>query len=342
MSRRTLTLLLASVLALGLALAAGVARVPYVALGPGPAYDTLGSVGGTPVITITGRRTYPTDGHLDLTTVGVSDRITLAQALQGWVSRSIQVVPREVVFPPDQTPQQTDRQNAQEMQQSQDAATTAALRLLGVPSTTTVSVASVQKGAPADGKLRIGDVLTSIDGAPVTGSDELRRLISARTPGATVTLGFRRGTVPGSVVLTTTASKDAKPRALVGISPQERSAFPVKVVISLRDVGGPSAGMMFALGILDKLGPESLTGGRNIAGTGEITSDGTVGPIGGIAEKLIGARRRGATTFLVPAQNCAAAKVHPPAGLRLVRVETLKGALAELATLRAGAVPTPC
>jgi len=341
-SRRVLTLLLAAVLAVGLALAAAVTPVPYVSLGPGPAYDTLGSVGGVPVITVTGRQTYPTDGHLDLTTVGVTDRITLAEALQGWLSQSTEVVPREVVFPPDQTSQQTDQQNAKDMVQSQDAATSAALLSLGVPAKTTVSVASVQKGAPADGKLRTGDVLTSVDGKPVTSSDALRRLIGARAPGAQVTIGYLRAGTAGSALLTTIPSKEANPRALVGISPDEKNDFPVKVTIALRDVGGPSAGLMFALGIIDKLDPESLTGGRSIAGTGEISSDGTVGPIGGIAEKLIGARRRGATAFLVPTTNCGDAKVHPPAGLRLIKVQTLKGALAELAALRGGAPTTPC
>lgn len=342
MPRRSLTLLLASLLAVGLALAAVFTTVPYVALGPGPAYDTLGAVGGTPVIAITGRRTYPTDGHLDLTTVGVTDGITLGEALRGWLSHGVEVVPREVLFPPDQTPEQTDRENLQQMQQSQDDATAAALRYLGVPATTTVSVASVQKGAPADGKLRAGDVLTTVDGRPVTGSAELRRLIGARSPGASVTIGFRRGTVPGSVVLPTTRSKDAPPRALIGIAPDERSTFPVTVKISLREVGGPSAGLMFALGILDKLEPESLTGGRNIAGTGEISSDGTVSPIGGIAEKLLGARSKGATVFLVPAQNCPDAKAARPAGLQLVKVTSLRDALGSLATLRAGGTPTPC
>ena len=342
MSRRALTLLLATALALGLALAAGFTTVPYVALGPGPAYDTLGAVDGTTVITITGRQTYPTDGHLDLTTVGVTDHLTLAEALQGWLSSSTEVLPREEVFPPDQTTQQSDRENAQQMVQSQDNATTAALRYLGLPSTTSVSVAAVAKGAPADGRLRVGDVLVSVDGTPVTGSAQLRALISRRSPGASVTVGYRRTGTAGSVVLTTSSSGGAAPRAVVGITPDERSSFGVKVAISLRDVGGPSAGLMFTLGILDKLGKESLTGGRSIAGTGEISPDGTVGPIGGIAEKLIGARRRGATAFLVPDANCAEATVGPPAGLRLIRVQTLKDALAQLATLRAGGDPARC
>ena len=342
MSRRALTLLLATVLALGLALAAAVTAVPYVALGPGPAYDTLGAVDGTPVITITGRATHPTDGKLQLTTVGVTDRITLIEALRGWLSTDTEVIPREEVFPPDQTSKQSDEQNAQEMQQSQDNATTAALTYLHIPATTDIRVTAVTKGAPADGKLEVGDVLVSIDGKPVTGLTQLRSLIGTRRPGAPVTVAYRRGAKAGSAVLTTSSSGGAAPRAIVGISPEQHSTFPVKVTISLRDVGGPSAGLMFTLGILDKLGTESLTGGRNIAGTGEISADGTVGPIGGIAEKLIGAHRRGATVFLVPSENCADAKVSPPKSLRLIKVTSLQDALGQLATLRTGGMPTSC
>ena len=115
MSRRALTLLLASLLALGLTLAAAVARVPYVALGPGPTYDTLGSFDGTPVLEIEGRRSFPTDGQLDLTTVGVTSRLTLVQALRGWYARDLAVVPREVVFPPGRTDAQVDAENTESM-----------------------------------------------------------------------------------------------------------------------------------------------------------------------------------------------------------------------------------
>ncbi|MGZ6827299.1 MAG: hypothetical protein ACXVGH_10940, partial [Mycobacteriales bacterium] len=150
MSRRTLTLLLASTLALALALAGGLAQVPYVELSPGPAYNTLGAVDGRSILTVTGHPTYPTDGALDLTTVSVQDRITLLQALRGWLSSSEAIVPREVVFPPDQTQQQADQENTQLMVQSQSDATSAALHELGIPSKT--AVGSVTKGAPADGK----------------------------------------------------------------------------------------------------------------------------------------------------------------------------------------------
>jgi PDZ domain-containing protein len=341
-SRRALTLLLASALALGLAIAGSAQGVPYVALSAGPAYNTLGSVDGKQILTITGRPTYPTDGALDLTTVSVRDRISLFQAITGWLSSRQAVVPREVVFPPDQTQEQTDQQNQQQMQESQDDATTAALRQLGLPSTTTVTVSSVAKGAPADGRLKPGDVLTAVDGTAVTGNESLRALISKHAPGEPVVIAYTRDGQPGTATLVTAASTEGLRRAIVGITPNERSVFPVKVDIMLKDVGGPSAGLMFALGIIDKLGPESITGGRTIAGTGEITPDGVVGPIGGIAQKMLGAQARGATVFLAPADNCDEARATRPDGLTLVRVGTLKDALAALQTLREGGTPPSC
>jgi PDZ domain-containing protein len=267
-SRRALTLLLASALALGLAIAGSAQGVPYVALSAGPAYNTLGSVDGKQILTITGRPTYPTDGALDLTTVSVRDRISLFQAITGWLSSRQAVVPREVVFPPDQTQEQTDQQNQQQMQESQDDATTAALRQLGLPSTTTVTVSSVAKGAPADGRLKPGDVLTAVDGTAVTGNESLRALISKHAPGEPVVIAYTRDGQPGTATLVTAASTEGPRRAIVGITPNERSVFPVKVDIMLKDVGGPSAGLMFALGIIDKLGPESRHRPEDARGAG--------------------------------------------------------------------------
>jgi PDZ domain-containing protein len=337
-SRRALTLLLASVLALGLAIAGGVQGVSYVALTPGPAFNTLGKVDGTAVLTIQGHQTYETNGALDLTTVSVRDHITLFEAIKGWFSSSEAVVPREIVFPPDRTPSQSEKDNQQQMSQSHDDATTAALTELGIPSTVTIK--EVGKGLPADGKLQVGDILTTVDGKPVTSEASLKAFISPRKPGAPVDIGYTRAGARGTVTLTTASSGGKAPRAIVGITPEESSA--VKVDIQLKDVGGPSAGLMFALGIIDKLGAESLTGGKNIAGTGTITGDGMVGEIGGIAQKMRGAKAQGATVFLAPAGNCADAKANKPSGITLVKVESLHGALAALATIRAGGTAPSC
>ena len=333
---------LGTLLALALLVAGAVQTVPYVSLTPGPAFNTLGSVGGTPVLSITGHATYKDKGALDLTTVSVRDKISLYEAIRGWLSPSEAVVPREVVFPPDQTQQQADKENTQQMQQSQDDATTAALRELGFPSTTTLSVGAVKAGGPADGKVKAGDVLTTVDGVKVTDGANLRTLISKHSIGQDVIVGYTRGGTAGSATITTIASTEKPPRPLIGITPNEVSSFPIKVDITLKDVGGPSAGLMFALGIIDKLGADSLTGGRNIAGTGEITADGKVGVIGGIPQKMRGAKHEGATVFLSPATNCDEAKANKPPDLQLVKVSTLKDALAALAMLRAGGTPSTC
>ncbi|MCU1691406.1 MAG: putative secreted protein [Frankiales bacterium] len=343
MSRRGLTLLLASLLAVGMTAAAAVAKVPYVALGPGPAYDTLGSVQGTPVITVRGRATYPTKGALDLTTVGVVPQLTLAEALKDWFDDSLAVVPREVIYPPDQSDAQVDAENSQAMQTSQDSATTAALRQLGIPITTEVVVADIAAGAPATGKLQAGDVVTAVDGAAVRDGKALRAAVSAVRPGDAVSIAFTRAGKPSTVSITTgTATGEPAPRAVIGVEPQDRADYPFDVTISLREVGGPSAGLMFALGLIDKLEPADLTGGRHVAGTGEITPEGVVGPIGGIPQKLLGARKKGATVFLTPAQNCEEALGALPDGLQLVRVTTLKDALQGLRVLRDGGKPAGC
>lgn len=344
MSRRAFTTLLTALLAVLLAAAGSVKTVPYVKLSPGPAFNTLGTVGASEVLTISGGRTYPTDGALDATTVSVTDHVTLFEALGGWLSGSDAVVPRELVYPPDQDQKQTDQQNAQDMRQSQDDATIAAMKVLGIAGTIQVSVGAITAKGPSDGHLRVGDVLTTVDGKKVTDVQALRRLISARTPGQTVVIGYLRAGKPGTVTLATVPTPDAEHRAVIGIQASTSSHFPVQVDIRLKDVGGPSAGLMFALGILDKLQPGSLTGGRVVAGTGEIAQDGKVGAIGGIAQKMRGALRAEphATVFLVPAANCVEAKRTRPDGLQLIRVSTLQNALDSLKTLREGGTPPTC
>ncbi len=342
MTRRGLTLLTGLVVAVALTVAAALSTVPYVALSPGPAINTLSAVGGEDVLSITGAKTYPTDGSLALTTVSVRDQLTLFEALKGWLSRREAVVPREILFPPDQSSAQREQANVQQMKQSQDDATTAALRELGYAESTRVVVSTISNGTPADGKLMTGDVLRSVDGTAVTDSASVGSLVRRHSPGEQVTIGVLRDDKPVVVVITTAASTDTPVRAIIGITPAESSTFAVKVDIRLRDIGGPSAGLMFALGIIDKLGPGSLTGGRSIAGTGEITADGKVGPIGGIAEKMIGARDKGATVFLSPAANCLEAKATKPSGITLVRVDTLRTALSALTTLESGGTPPSC
>ena len=344
MSRRTLTLLLASVLALGMTLTAGLARVPYVALAPGPTYNTIGLYEGKPVITVEGRKTYDEPGNLNMTTISVVTRLTLVEALRGWFQRDLAVVPREVIYPPDRTDDEVREEEQAAFRGSQESATAAALKQLGVPGKLQVLVEKVSGEAPASGKLKPDDQLVAIDGTAVTGGRQLRELIGRRTPGQPVKVAYVRAGKRAEVTLVTAATRndDGTTRPVIGVETREQTDFPVKVKISLGEIGGPSAGLMFALGIIEKLGPESLTGGRFIAGTGTIDVDGAVGPIGGISQKLIAAREKKATVFLVPAANCAEAVQSLPVGLTLVKVETLKGALGELQRLRSGAATTPC
>ena len=345
MSRRTLTLLLSSVLALAFVLVVAVARVPYVALAPGPTFNTLGAdQSGKPVISVSGHATYAHPGHLNMTTISVVTPLTLLQAMRGWCSHDEAVVPRDVIYPPNESAAQVQKQDAADFKGSQQSATTAALRYLGVKGTVHVLVQKVQDGAPAAGLVKTGDEITAVDGKPVVDAKGLRALIGVRQPGQSVQLRLLRSGSPLEVTVGTakTTDKDGTVRPVIGVETAERTDYPVKVTISLGDIGGPSAGLMFALGIIDKLEPGSLTGGRFIAGTGTIDDDGVVGPIGGIQQKLIGARQRGATVFLVPAANCAEALSSPPEGLKLVKVTSLRSALSELHKLQSGAATAPC
>ena len=342
MSRRTLTLLLSGVLVAVLTGAASAAPVPYVSYTPGPTFDTLGEVGDTPVIDVDGRETFPTEGRLDLTTISVRPRLTLTDALRDWFDRDRAVVPRELLYPPGETDEEVRQANEERRVASESNATSAALRYLGIPFTTRVEVLSVQPGLPAEGELEAGDVVTSVDGAPVASSQELRDRISGREPGTEVRVGYVRDGSPGEAVITTAAPPSGEARSVVGVLLAEKPDYPFDITISLKDVGGPSAGLMFALGIIEKLEPESLTDGRYVAGTGEIQVNGDVGPIGGIPQKLVAARDKGAEVFLVPEDNCEEALGRAPDGLLLVKVSTLQDAVDALRTLREDGTPPTC
>lgn len=337
MSRRQLTLGLSLGLALALAVLANLFPVPYVALSPGPTFNTLGKDGKTDVLTITGARTYAGSGTLSLTTVNVQDEITLIQALKGWISDREVIVPREFIIPPEQTPEENDKQNAADMATSKDDAAMAAFGELGLA---TITVDGVPKGSGSVGKLQPGDVIVSIDGTKVGGATQLRTEVRKRQIGDDVTVGYLRKGQPGTVRIISSPSADKPAKPALGITTKLTSK--IKVDIRLENVGGPSAGLMFALGIIEKLGPESLTGGKKIAGTGTIGADGTIGPIGGIAEKMLGAQDDGATIFISPAGNCAEAKKTKPDGLTLVKAGTLHEAVLGLESIRLGRTAATC
>lgn len=340
MRRRGITVLVGAVIVVALSTGVMVAPVPYVVLRPGPTWDTLGqTTDGQEVIQINGEEVTESAGQLHLTTVSVDPDISLLDAIEAWFDRAEAVVPEELIYPPDQTRQEVEERNAEQFTRSQSTAETAALRQLGFPSL--VEVVAVADGTPADGQLRAGDVIETVDGVAVTDVATLQRLVTAGPAGTTLTIGYRRLDRPGTVeVATATMAGDDTPR--LGVQVSYRVEAPFELTIGLDRIGGPSAGLMFALGIIDKLDPEDLTGGRVIAGTGSIDEQGNVGEIGGIAQKLVAAREIGASAFLVPAANCPEAVGNAPPGIILLKVDTLEQALVGLAALRADREPVVC
>lgn len=334
------TLLVSLGLALALGLLGGLAPVPYVGLGPGETFDTLGIVAGKTMVTIQGTQTYPTGGHLNMTTVSVVDNVTLYGALGLWISGRSALVPRDEVFPPELSDRQAEQRNQQLFEDSESNAETAALRYLGYP--TKVVVGRVIGNSAANGKLTAGDRLLAIDGREVGTAAQVVDLVAANSPGRLVQVRFERpGSAPQDVAIMLGAGTQPG-RGYLGIGVTERPDVSFDITISLPGVGGPSAGLMFALAIVDKLTPGALAGNTFVAGTGEITTDGRVGPIGGIPFKMIRAREVGASVFLVPAGNCAEARQRAPEGLQLVRVGTLAEAVHALDQVRAGQPPPRC
>jgi PDZ domain-containing protein len=333
MRRRGVTVILGAVITALLAIGVMALPLPYVVLKPGPTVNTLGSDNGKEVIQVTKAATSTSAGQLRLTTVSVQPKVELVWAIQGWLSKEQAVVPRALIYPPNQTEQQVEQQNQQEFKTSQTSAETVALRELGYPVQTVVTKVTA---GPSVGKLAEKDVLTSVNGVPVTGAGKLTELIRGKKAGTTLTVGYTRAGRPGFAKITTNDQKR------IGVEIDQQQPHPFTLNIALDEIGGPSAGLMFTLGIIDKLRPADLTGGRIIAGTGTIDDDGDVGPIGGIPQKLVGAKNAGAQLFLVPAGNCAEALRNAVRGLPMAEVATVDDALAALRTFAAGGTPKAC
>jgi PDZ domain-containing protein len=338
MRRRGVTVILGALITALLAIGVMAAPMPYVVLKPGPTVNTLGSDNGKEVIQVTNAKTSPSKGQLRLTTVGVQNDVELVWAIRGWISDEQAVVPRDVIYPPNQTEKQVEEQNQQEFQSSQTSAETVALRELGYPVETVV--VEVTPGGASAGKLAKNDVITTVDGTAVTSPAKLTELVQAKPAGTTLTLGYKRAGKAGTAQVTSKADNSGTPR--IGVQVDKKQPHPFTVEIDLAEIGGPSAGLMFTLGIIDKLKPADLTGGKIIAGTGTIDDEGNVGPIGGIPQKLVGAKDVGAQIFLVPIDNCAEALRNAVPGLPMAEVATVDDALTALQTFNSGGTPKPC
>jgi PDZ domain-containing protein len=320
--------------------------VPYVVETPGPTFNTLGvDKTGNPVISIKGRETFRANGNLDLTTVyvegGPEGHVSLVSAFAGWVDKSNAVYPVEMIYPEGVTKEESDQESAVAMATSQEDAVAAALNELDVPFDQKLKIADVPDSSPSQGKLEAGDIFVTVGGKPVTALKVIQDELAAGAGQPVTVVVDRNG---NSVTETITPGKNASGRYILGVLLEYDFTFPVEVTISLQEVGGPSAGMMFALGIVDTMTPGDLTGGRKIAGTGTISPDGSVGPIGGVGQKMVAAQRAGATLFLAPAANCEQVLGHVPDGLQVVKVENLAEAKKAVEMVGAGqdtaALPT--
>ncbi|WP_206447089.1 YlbL family protein [Agrococcus sp. KRD186] len=309
---------------------------PYVVEVPGPTYDTLGQTDAGPLIEISGAETYPTEGELRLLTLawfGNPQRpLSWVSVAQAYLDPADSIIPMSVAFPPSQTIEQSNEAGQVDMRNSQQAAIAAALLHEGHDVASEVRVAGVIPDTPADGLLQPNDRILSVNGRTPYDVWSIRESIAA-VDGPTV-FEIERGGASMTVEVTPLVEGDER---LVGIYASNEYTFPFEVDIELPNVGGPSAGMMFALGIVDELTPGAMTAGTVWAGTGTIAALGDVGPIGGIVQKLYGAVDAGATHFLAPVENCAEVVGHIPDGLTVFAVDTLDDAITAVETVATGA-----
>ncbi len=340
-NRRISTLVVALVPIIVFVVLVSVVTVPFVSLGPGPTFDTLGEVDGKKVVDIKGDvKVHPTSGHLNMTTVSQSDGLTLGQALALWMSGREQLVPRDLVYPPDKSKEQVDKANNADFKNSEEDAEYAALSYLKYPKAVTVQ--AVADPGPSAGQLRPGDAIDMVNGIPVANVEEFTSLLKKTKPGDHVVLNYRRKNAGIGVTTITLGSNKDRDYGYLGTTVLNAPWAPFAIDFNLANIGGPSAGLMFSLAVVDKLTDGNLNGGKFVAGTGTIGDDGKVGPIGGITHKMLAAREAGATVFMVPAENCAEAVSAHLDGLSLIKVENLTGAVDALHAVSAGGEPPRC
>lgn len=337
--------------------------VPYVAIGPGTTINTLGSYQNEPIFTFSGTdipasvdEPAGSGSHLNMTTVSVTDGMTLFGALGLWVTGEYALVPREEQFPPNKTVEQVQQENAKQFSDSQSLSEIAALRYLNAHDPASLGrypevtyVGDIPADSPSAEVLDPQDQILALNDQPVTTVESLRTALATTLPGEVATVTVRRTGADGSttdedVKVTLAARPEIGPSGFLGIVAAQRPYAPFRIDNSLAksEIGGPSAGMMFALGLIDRLTPGDLTGGHFIAGTGTVDADGNVGAIGGIVLKEITVSDAGAEYLLVPADNCAEALTRVPDGLKLVKVSTLTDAVAAVGDIAAGRPTVGC
>ena len=307
----------------------------------GAATTAAGTTGGgaktlADKVAVEGEKASP-PGGIYYVDVVVRRASLLEELLPSLRPEGADLVPEHALVPPGSSFEERRRQNQAQMSRSKEVAAAVALRELGYEIEAEPEgalVVGVASDAPAAGKLEPTDVIVAADGVPVETPDDLRRVIAERKPGETVRLRVRSGEQTRTVEVGTVESPDEDGRPVVGIQVEQSAEIdlPIDVEIDLGRVGGPSAGLAFALDIVEELRGD-VDRGLKVAATGEIELDGDVLPVGGVKQKVIGARRVGVDVFLVPAgENAAEARRHAGA-MRVLAVESFEQALRKLATL---------
>lgn len=322
-----------------------VLRLPYYVMSPGSSRPTES------LISVSGAQTYVNEGEVDLLTVSLR-QATPFEVLAAWVNPDLDLASREDILG-KQSPDQNRDLNLRLMTESKDAAQYQALTRLGYPvesNGTGAVVGSVIESGPSANLLVPGDVIVRANGQPISFSQQLINVISAMAPGEMITLGVEpfdstlEGARPSREVQVLLGAREGDTtKGFLGVSTFTRDlsfTFPVEVTIDSGRVGGPSAGLAFTLGILDAMTPESLTGGLNVSVTGTITLDGSVGPIGGIHQKVMASRRAGVDLMLVPASEIDEARKYA-GDMRVEPVESLTQALEVLTTVGGGNLVLP-
>ncbi len=326
--RRLWTVNLSALVLVVMTVVAAVLPAPYVVESPGPSLNVLGEYEGKDIVSVENRDGAASEGELRMTTVSVQGSpgydIPLAGVMSAWFDRDRSIMPVEALYPDDTDAEDNSLMNTVEMNGSQQEAIAAALAKQGISYSTTTIVAGVRSDGAAANRLEPGDVVLTVNGQQVTDVASAGEAIGRTPRGQKVNVTVRRKGEEKSFALTPRYEGE---RALVGIVLSRGFEFPVKVNFALDGIGGPSAGMIFALAIYDEMTPGDLTGGKKIAGTGTIDEQGTVGPIGGIRQKMIGARSDGAEYFLAPSANCDEVTGHIPEGLQVVKIDTLSDAI---------------
>jgi PDZ domain-containing protein len=336
MSRRSRAILLAVGLLVVMVFLAAQAGVPYVTVSPGPTVNVLGEINGKPIVRVKGHKTYPTEGQLRLTTVSVTSpeqKVNLMEAIGAWMRSDKAVLPFKAMYPDSNSAEQERAESAAQMVNSQDTAIATALTELGYHLSTYAEVTGVTPGGPSSGVLKARDQILKLNGKQIEDVEQVFAALQDTKPGEKVSGVVLRNKKQVPFEVTTGKAPDDPNRAILGILVGTGYEFPFEVKVALgENIGGPSAGLMFALSVYDTLTPGALTGGDVIAGTGTISADGSVGPIGGIRQKIVGAKEAGAKLFFVPPDNCDTAVLAPvdPDEIRLVRADTMHSAVQSL------------